>query len=295
MIVLGLHGGVTLGQHEPAAALAINGRIAALCEEERYLRIKSCYGYLPERAIQACLEQAGIGFGDIDLVVAPGITYDDFAERWRNHLRHLFGTCPPVELVHHQRAHIAAAFYGSGFEDALCVALDASGDGACGMTASASRSGGIEVIEEIPTRNSLGYFYTLMTYYCGFADGDEYKLMGLAPYGKPTIDLTPVIRPVSGGWEFDWAFVRDDPMPRSPFEPLYSRRLEELLGRPNRRPGEPMEEFYRDVAASTQKLMEECLLSLVDAARRKNPGARNLCYAGGCALNCSANRLLLGG
>ena len=294
MIVLGLHGGVTLGQHEPAAALAINGRIVALCEEERYLRIKSCYGYLPEKSIQACLDLAGISFADVDLVVTPGITYDDFPGRWRNHLRHLYGTCPAIELVHHQRAHIAAAFYGSGLEEALCLTLDASGDGACGMTATASREGGLKILEEIPTRNSLGYFYTLMTYYCGFADGDEYKLMGLAPYGKPGIDLTKVIRPVSGGWDFDWSFVRDDPMPRSPFEPLYSSRLEDLLGRPNRRPGEPMDDFTRDVAASTQHLMEQCLLSLVEGLRKNNPGSHNLCYAGGIALNCSANRLLLG-
>ena len=90
MIVLGLHGGVTLGQHEPAAALIINGRVVALCEEERYLRIKSCYGYLPEKSIKACLEIAGIEFKDIDLVVTPGITYGDFADRWRIYLNHLF-------------------------------------------------------------------------------------------------------------------------------------------------------------------------------------------------------------
>ena len=294
MIVLGLHGGVTLGQHEPAAALAVDGRIVALCEEERYLRIKSCYGQLPERAIHACLEQAGVEYGEVDLVVTPGITYPDVAERWRGYLRHLFGPCPKLERVHHQRAHLAAAFYGSGLEEALCLSLDATGDGACGMAANATRERGIEVIRELPTKNSLGYFYTLMTYYCGFADGDEYKLMGLAPYGKPSVDLTPLIRPEADGWRFDWSFVRDDPAPKSPFEPLYSRRLEALLGRPNRRPGEPLDDFYRDVAASTQRLMEECLLGLVASLRRDSPGAKHLCYAGGVALNCSANRLLLG-
>lgn len=293
MIVLGLHGGVTLGQHEPSAALAVNGRVIALCEEERYLRIKSCYGQLPDRAIQACLDQAGIEFGDVDLVVTPGITYDDIADRWRSYLTHLFGSSPKLERVHHQRAHLAAAFYGSGLEDALVLSLDASGDGACGMAAVASRADGITVTREIPTRNSLGYFYTLMTYYCGFADGDEYKLMGLAPYGKPSVDLTSVARPVRDGWEFDWSYVRSDPAPKSPFEPLYSPKLESLLGRPHRKPGEPMDDFYRDVAASTQKLAEECLLSLVGSLHKAHPDARNLCYAGGVALNCSANRLLL--
>ena len=294
MIVLGLHGGVTLGQHEPAAALIINGRVVALCEEERYLRIKSCYGYLPEKSIKACLEIAGIEFKDIDLVVTPGITYGDFADRWRIYLNHLFGSCPRIETVNHQQAHVASSFYGSGMEEALCLSLDATGDGLGGLAAFASHEKGIQVLEEIPTKNSLGYFYTLMTYYCGFADGDEYKLMGLAPYGKPNIDLTRVIRPVPGGWEFDWSFVRDNPSARSPFEPQYSHRLEALLGRPHRLPSQPFDDFYRNVAASTQWLTEQCLLSLVDSIKQKHPQSRNLCYAGGVALNCSANRSLLG-
>lgn len=294
MIILGLHGGVTVGQHEPAAALSINGRIVALCEEERYLRIKSCYGYLPEKSIRACLDIAGIDFRDIDLVVTPGVTYGDFPSRWRNYLQHLFGSCPQVECVNHQKAHIASAFYGSGMEESLCLSLDASGDKLGGLVAYATQTNGITVLEEIPTQNSLGYFYTLMTYYCGFADGDEYKLMGLAPYGKSDIDLTRIIRPIPGGWEFDWSFVRDDPAPRSPFEPQYSRYLEKILGRTNRLPSQPFDDFYRNIAASTQAQMEKCLLSLVDSMKQKHPQSRNLCYAGGVALNCSANRSLLG-
>jgi carbamoyltransferase len=293
VIVLGLHGGVTLGQHEPAAALAVDGRIVALCEEERYLRIKSCYGYFPEKAINACLQQAGVQFSDIDLVVTPGITYDDFAGRWRHHLTHLYGACPRIERVHHQHAHLAAAFYGSGFDDALCFSLDASGDGAAGMAAIGSQAGGLRIVHEIPTANSLGYFYTLMTYYCGFADGDEYKLMGLAPYGQPNIDLTKIIRPASDHWMFDWSYVRDDPMPRSPFETLYSSRVPELLGRANRRPQDPPDVFFKNVAASTQHLMEDCLLNWIDSYRKSHPTIRNMCYAGGVALNCSANQRLL--
>ena len=221
MIVLGLHGGVTMGQHEPAAALSVNGKIVALCEEERYLRIKSCYGYLPHRAITACLAIAGIKFEDVDLVVTPGATYDNFDERWRDYLRHTFGSCPRLERVHHQHAHLAAAFYGSGQDSALCLSLDASGDGAAGMLAHATKKDGIKVFRELPKKNSLGYFYTLMTYYLGFQDGDEYKVMGLAPYGKPNIDLSRILKTTSDGWSFDWSFVRDNPAPRSPFEPLY--------------------------------------------------------------------------
>jgi len=293
MIVLGLHGGVTVGQHEPAAALAVNGRIVALCEEERYLRIKSCYGYLPHRAIKACLKQANVQWEDINLIVTPGVTYDDFASRWREFLRHTFGSCPTLELVHHQKAHLAAAFYGSGLDNALCLSLDATGDGSCGFLGHATKKDGIKVLEEMPTKHSLGFFYTLMTYYLGFEDGDEYKVMGLAPYGKPSVDLSKIIKPVRGGWNFDWDYVRADPPPKSPFEPCYAKKLFEAVGRPNRRPDEPLDDFHRDVARSTQQTMEECLLSLTDELQRRMPGVRNLCYAGGIALNCSANKRLL--
>ena len=293
MIVLGLHGGVTLGQHEPAAALAVNGKIVASCEEERYLRNKSAYGYLPYYSIRACLRIANIRFEDIDLVVTPGITYGDFAERIREYLQHNFGSCPRIERVHHHMSHLASTFYGSGLEEAACLSLDATGDGACAMIAHASRSDGIRVLEELPTNVSLGYFYTLMTYYLGFIDGDEYKVMGLAPYGKPSVDLSRIIRPAPGGWEFDWSFVRADPPIKSPFEALYATKLTEAIGAPNRMPSAPITDFYRDVARSTQAVTEECLLRVVDHIRAIIPGSRNLCYAGGLALNCSANRRLL--
>lgn len=292
MIVLGLHGGVTLGQHEPAAALVVDGRVVALCEEERYLRIKGAHGHLPYHSIRHCLEFAGIDFGAVELVVTPGITYDDFAERIRDYLRHSFGSCPRLERVHHQEAHLSAAFYGSGFETALCLSLDATGDGACGMLAHATSDGGIEILDELPTRNSLGFFYTLMTYYLGFADGDEYKVMGLAPYGQPRIDLSRIIEPVNGGWRFDWSFVRAEPPVRSPFEPLYADKVAQLLGQPNRVPGGEVTEFHRDVARSTQAAMEDCLMHLVRGLKARKPEARNLCYAGGVALNCTANQRL---
>ncbi len=293
MIVLGLHGGVTVGQHEPAAALAINGRIVAACEEERYLRNKSAYGFLPYYAIRACLKLANIRFEDINLIVTPGITYDGFVEVWRDYLRHNFGSCPRIERVHHHMSHLAAAFYGSGQQEALVLSLDATGDGASAMLAHATKGDGIKVLEEIPTNRSLGYFYTLMTYYLGFIDGDEYKVMGLAPYGKPSVDLSPIIRPAPHGWDFDWSFVRSDPPPKSPFEPLYSAKLIEVLGAPNRRPSEPITDFHRDVARSTQAVTEECVLKLIERLRTFSPASRHLCYAGGLALNCSANRRLL--
>lgn len=295
MIVLGLHGGVTIGQHEPAACLVIDGKVAALCEEERYLRIKSAYGYLPYYSILACLNMANIKWEDIDLVVMPGVTYDDFAQRITAYLQHNFGSCPPVELIHHQQAHIATSFYGSGLEESMVLSLDATGDGASSMLGYASKTNGVTILEQIPTNQSLGFFYTLMTYYLGFTDGDEYKVMGLAPYGKPNIDLSSIIRPTSAGWEFDWSFVRQQPSLKSPFEPSYSDKVSKLLKQPNRLPKGEMTQFYQDVAASTQAAFEECLLSLVKSLKRRAPGYKNLCYAGGVALNCSANKKVLYG
>jgi len=293
MIVLGLHGGVTINQHEPGASLSIDGKIVAICEEERYLRMKNAYGYLPFRAIKACLKIANIRFEDIELVVAPGITYDFFADRIRHHLNHHFGSCPRIELVHHQMAHLAAAFYGSGMEEAMCLSLDASGDGLCGMYGHATRKDGIKVIEKIANRQSIGYFYTLMTFYLGFSDGDEYKLMGLAPFGEPTVDLSRIIRPIQGGWDFAWEYIRSDPPSKSPFEPIYSEKIQDVLGQPARRPDAPLTQFHKDVARSTQATFEACLLNLIADMKKRMPGQRNLCYGGGVALNCAANRLLL--
>lgn len=293
MIILGLHGGVTINQHEPAAALIVDGKVLALCEEERYTRIKSSYGYLPERSIYACLELGGIRFEDIDLVVTPGLTYDDFGSRWESYLRHLFGFCPKIEQVHHQVAHVATSFYGSDFDEAICISLDSSGDGLSGVVAIASRSNGIRVIEEFSHQNSLGRFYTLMTFYCGFSDGDEYKLMGLAPYGKPNIDLSKIIDLTSDGWYFDQSYVRSNPIPRSPFEPQYSESLIKLLRKGPRKPNQDFDDYYRNVAASTQFAIEKCLVNLVNLVRNKYPSIKNLCYSGGVALNCSANRTIL--
>lgn len=293
MIVLGLHGGITLRQHEPSAALVINGKVIALCEEERYLRIKSAYGYMPLYSIRACLQIANISWEEIDLIVMSGETYLNFEQHLREYLRHNFGDCPHIQLIHHQIAHLAVAFYSSGLEESLVLSLDATGDGACCMMGYATRKNGIKVLDQIPSNCSLGYFYTMMTYYLGFADGDEYKVMGLAPYGEPTIDLSKIIRPNSQGWEFDTAFLRQNPAPRSPFEPTYAEKLLEVLGQPHRKPTGDVTTFYKNIARSTQHTFEQCLMSLIKYLQKIAPPIRQLCYAGGVALNCSANKQLL--
>ncbi|MCW9034159.1 MAG: hypothetical protein OQJ97_08050 [Rhodospirillales bacterium] len=292
MIVLGIHGGVTLGQHEPSAALVIDGKLAAVCEEERYLRVKSCYGRLPQYSIEACLKESGVSFGDIDLVVSPGVTYGGHQERLKLYLTYLYGGCPEIELIHHQIAHASAAFYSSGWDGAACLTLDATGDGLSGIVARASSETGIEIVKEISTDESIGFFYSLMTYYLGFSEGDEYKVMGLAPYGKPSIDLSKIIKISKSGCKLDNSFVRSEPPLRSPYEPMFAAKLVDLLGNDARLPGGEVTQYHKDIARSTQAQMEKCLISMVQVTKSLLPEADKLCYSGGVALNCAANQNL---
>lgn len=293
MIVLGLHGGVTIRQHEASACLIVDGRVSALCEEERYTRQKGAYGTLPFYAIKACLKQAGIAWADVDRIVTPGSTYVGFDDTIRAWLVHNFGSCPPIERVHHQMAHLAAAFYTSPHERAVCLSLDATGDGIAGGVALADRNEGLRIVQELPTAHSIGFFYTLMTHYLGFADGDEYKVMGLAPYGRPNVDLSPILKPKEEGWELDRRYFRTTPPVQSPFEPICHDDLAGLLRQPVRLPGSPVLQFHKDVAASTQRTLEEAILRLASGIARSHPGLP-LCYAGGVALNCAANAKLAG-
>jgi carbamoyltransferase len=292
MIILGIHGGVTINQHESAACIIRDGQVIANCEEERYSRIKSSYGALPHRSILACLEIAGVGIKDIDLVVTTGITYVDQKERIRLYLKSIFGISPEIMLVHHQMAHLAAGFYGSGFEDSVCLSIDASGDGSCSFSALASKQNGINVFDEVDASNSLGYFYTLMTHYLGFTDGDEYKVMGLAPYGKDRFDLSQIIDSNFTGWRFNSSYVRTSPALKSPFEPMYSESLISLLGAPRHKGGEIGQDTM-DLAQSVQKTFERCLIDKLMGIKQQYPSSERLCLSGGAALNCSANKAIL--
>ena len=211
MKILGIHGGVTVRQHEPAASVVIDGRVEAICEEERYLRIKSCYGLLPVFSIRAALKQCNLQIEDIDLVVTSGETYNQFERVISEFIQHHFGFTPPVVCVNHQLAHLATAFYGSGFDESIVLSLDASGDGLAGSYGYASKEKGITIYDKIPNTNSLGLFYTTMTHYLGFGDGDEYKVMGLAPYGRPNIDLSKFLKDNLKGWTLEQRYIRSNP------------------------------------------------------------------------------------
>ncbi len=287
MIVLGLHGGVTGLQHDGAAALLVDGRIAAAAEEERFIRVKHALGHLPIRAIRAVLSQAGLAMGDVDMVVHTGETHADLAERVRLYLSHYFGHVPRLEMVDHQLAHMASAYYCSGFDRALVLSLDGLGDRKSGAIGVGSPEG-IEVLETIDITRSLGNYYGTMTSFLGFGiNEDEFKVMGLAAYGRPGVDMSPILAAEGDGYRLRSDIWARTPVPRSRFEPWYGPSLPALLG-PPRRPDSPLEQRHRDIAFATQAAFEEAVAALIGGLRR-NTGLDAVCAAGGCFLNCAMN------
>jgi carbamoyltransferase len=293
MNILGICGGIRLGNWDAAAALVQDGTVVAAAEEERFTRVKHAPGCLPTHAIRFCLREGGIDIRDVDLVVFPGRTYHNMRERLADYFRFAHGHAPAIELCDHHEAHAASAYHTSGFSDALVVTFDFSGDG---RATSISRGAGdrLEPLAHWDFPRSLGLFYAITTQHLGFDFGeDEYKVMGLASYGRPTVDLGWLLRPGDGDYELAPGLLRTtsgkEP-PLSPQERFYGPLLEERLG-PPRRKGAPLEQAHQDFAASAQKLLETTVLSLVKpyAARA---GSRNLCLAGGVAMNCVMNQQL---
>jgi carbamoyltransferase len=292
MIFLGIHGGVTLGQHDPGAALIKDGKILAVCEEERFLRVKTPYATLPIYSIRACLKEAGITIQDVDYVLHAGETYDDLPSRMELYFKHYFGHCPKIELVNHQMAHLASAFYCSGFDKAMVMSYDAYGDRLSCALAKGDLENGITVLKTLPAEQSIGSFYSMMTSFIGFMpDEDEYKVMGLAPYGKSgQFDLTDIIKPTEDGFTVNTSYWDREPAFKTRYEPWYGEKLQKLLG-PSRTIHQPVEQRHRDIARATQDSMEACAISLVKNLQQAT-GLDKLCLAGGVALNCSANGVL---
>lgn len=290
MNILGIHGGFTINQHDPAAALLCDGKLIACVEEERLFRNKTARGILPIESIMAVLKEGGLTIQDIDLIASPGETYDDIAGRITGYFIHHFGYAPPVKMINHQTAHLASAFFPSGFDRALCVSYDAHGDSLSGAYA-IGNDNGIELKGVLDKGNSLGLFYATMTSFLGFQPGeDEYKIMGLAPYGDGSIDLSFFARPTDDGYFVDHSYVRQNPPPSSVFEQFYDQKLVDRIGEP-RRKGEEVTQHHRNIAAGIQNALQNSAISLMTHLHNIT-GEENLCLAGGVGLNCSANNHL---
>ena len=320
--------GISAFYHDSAAALLRGAEIVAAAQEERFTRRKHDASF-PHHAVEYCLAEGGAGAPDyVVFYDKPFLkferlieTYLAFAPRgfgsfrmalplWireklfqKDVLRRELATLAPgfdcarrLLFTEHHLSHAAAAFFPSPFEEALILTMDGVGEWAT-TSAAVGRGNHIEVIREIHFPHSLGLLYSAFTYYCGFrVNSGEYKLMGLAPYGAPRyagairehlIDVKP-----DGSFRLDMEYF-NYPAGLT----MTSARFDALFGGPPRGPQNALAQrgitqFYKDVAASIQAVLEDVVLSMARALR-KDTGARNLCLAGGVALNCVANGRLL--
>ncbi len=295
MYILGINGGLRLGYRDASAVLLNDGELVAATEEERFNRVKGAPGQLPEESVRFVLRKGGISMKDVSIVAMHGSTWgDDFELSLKNYLQTNFGAVPKIMRFHHHDCHAASTYYASGFNESVVLTIDNSGDGVSTQF-SLGRNGRLELLERISRPNSLGIFYGLITRYCGFRrDEDEFKLMGLASYGKPEIDLSLLLSYGNGSFELNEEYLQ--PIIPGQSQPTYqqaifSTKLTDKLG-PSRLKGTPITDFYKNVAASAQQLLEDIVLHLVEDLVKKE-GIKKVCLAGGVALNCALNRRLM--
>jgi carbamoyltransferase len=316
--------GISAFYHDSAAALVEDGRIVAAAQEERFTRKKHDASF-PRHAIGYCLQAAGAKLSEIDHIAfydKPFLKFERLLETYialapkgfrsfqmaiplwlkeklfqksllRKKLKEFDEDFTPEKLLfaEHHLSHAASAFYPSPFEKAVVLTMDGVGEWA---TTSAAMGEGnrLEIFQEIHFPHSLGLLYSALTYYTGFkVNSGEYKVMGLAPYGEPKhaqlildhlIDLKP-----DGSFRLDMSY----------FDyctglTMTNERFAKLFGAPVRSPDQLLAPFHMDVAASIQAVLDEAVLRLTRSLASRT-GARNLCLAGGVALNCVANGKVL--
>jgi carbamoyltransferase len=310
--------GISAFYHDSAAALVQDGRIVAAAQEERFSRKKHDPRF-PERAINYCLEEAFIEPRDLDAVVFydhPLMTLDRVVRslisvapagesQWMQAGASLLGVKLfvaekvrrslnidiPVLATQHHAAHAASAFYPSPFEEAAIITMDGVGEWAT-TTIGRGDADGISILEELVYPHSLGLLYSAFTYYCGFkVNSGEYKLMGLAPYGRPIYadrirdHLVHVLPDGSLRLDTDYFGFVDSLV-------MTNDRFASLFGGPPRTPESRITRREMDLAASIQQVTEEVVLACARHARELT-GCANLVMAGGVALNCVANGVLL--
>ena len=318
--------GVSAFYHDSAAALVVDDRILAAAQEERFTRRKHDSDF-PTNAIRWCLEYAGLKPTDIDRVAfydKPFLKFERlmettaiFAPRGFASFRRAAPVWLKEKLFHkrllrreleglamdedweakllfaeHHQSHAASAFYPSPFQDAVILTLDGVGEWATTTTALGDGAE-LEITREIHFPHSLGLFYSAFTYHAGFrVNSGEYKLMGLAPYGEPKYATRILDNLID--LKADGSFrLNLDYFNYCTGLTMTNRRFDALFGCLPRDPDEPLTQRHMDMAASAQAVVEEAVLRLARAAR-KETGRRNLCLAGGVALNCVANGKVLG-
>jgi len=303
MLVLG----ISSFYHDSGAALVKNGKILSAVQEERFTRIKHDNGF-PYNSIDYCLKENNLKIDDVDEVVFyenPKLKMDRILKtlvsnaprnfnlfskafisqykKWRQ-LKKEF---PDLQFIKHHESHAASAFYPSPFKEAVIVTLDGVGEW---DTASVSVGIGnkLKMIQTIEFPNSLGFLYSAFTYFCGFrVNSGEYKLMGLAPYGEPVYydkildNLIDVREDGSFSLNLDYFGFCDS-------EYMINDKFSDLFGGEPRKSESEITQRECDIAASIQKVTEDVVFKICKNAKQIT-GQKNLCLAGGVALNCVSN------
>src|SRR5712671_3847496 len=317
--------GISAFYHDSAAALIEDGHLVGAAQEERFTRKKHDAGF-PQNAVQYCLDTAGIKLGDVDYVAfydKPFLkferlleTYLAYAPRGFNSFRMAMPLWLKEKLFQktllrdemkrwqpdfdwqkrllfgeHHQSHAASAFFPSPYEEAAVLCMDGVGEWAT-TSLGWGQGNKLEMLKELHFPHSLGLLYSAFTYYTGFkVNSGEYKVMGLAPYGEPRfaqtildhlIDLKP-----DGSFRLDQRYFDYCTGLR-----MTNERFDALFGGPVRQPDEPLTQREMDLAASVQAVTEEVVSRLARSVADET-GARNLCLAGGVALNCVANGKVL--
>jgi len=311
--------GISAYYHDSAACLVEDGRIVAAAQEERFTRKKHDPDF-PSRAVAYCLREAGITSKDLDLVgfyEKPLVKFDRLVETyaacaprgWRSFLmamplwlteklwmasdikERLEGYDGEVYFGDHHESHAASAFYPSPFEQAAIVTMDGVGEWAT-SSIGVGRGSEIEMLRELRFPHSLGLLYSAFTYFAGFrVNSGEYKVMGLAPYGEPKYvklikDHLVQIRDDGSLWMNMEYFTYPHALT------MTGSALERLIGGPARQPESKLTQREMDLARSIQDITEEVMLKMTAFAHRET-GMRDLCLAGGVALNCVGNGRIL--
>ena len=312
--------GISAFYHDSAAALVRDGEIVAAAQEERFTRKKHDERF-PENAVRYCLEAAGIKASDLDAVIfyeKPLLKFERLLEtflafaprglfsfframpQWLQQKLHLPREIDkglggdytgPIYFCTHHESHAASAFFPSPFEEAAIITLDGVGEWTT-TSWGVGRGNKIELCGEVRFPHSLGLLYSAFTYYCGFrVNSGEYKLMGLAPYGEPRfadlirkhlIDLKE-----DGSLRLDMSYFN-----YCQGLTMTNDRFHRLFGGPPRQPDSEPTQRDMDLAASIQLVTEEAMLNIAAHVHRET-GLKNLCLAGGVALNCVGNGRIL--
>lgn len=301
--------GISAFYHDSACCLLQNGELKAAVQEERFTRIKHDAS-MPYKAIKFCLDEARLSLDDIDCIAfyenpekklsrqlwngVQNVSRELFnhlsPKRFEKEVRDVLGYSGMIKYFDHHYSHAASSFFFSGFEKAAILTVDGVGEWAT-TTYGIGAHNKISILEEVHFPDSIGLLYSTITSYLGFRVNDgEYKVMGLAPYGSPKYskEIRTLIRlKERGQFELNMEYF-DFQNPKS----MFTEKLPFLLGQPKREPESGLTQFHKDIARSLQLVLHEVLLEKVNYLFELTQ-LKNICLAGGVALNCVANSYIL--